>query len=283
MLKGKTPLLVAIVLGVLAGIIAYSAIKQKENEVRRGWDLVPVIVAATDIAAGTEIALEMVAQRPIPSQFVSASNIKFDEHVLNTLVGQKVMVEIKAGDPLLWTQFETTKGFEKLSTVVQKKGRAVTITVGETGAVGGWVRPNDLVDVLGTFRDPQSNEMVTVTLLQNVIVLATGKITGTTNVQYVEEGKKNYSNVSLQLLPEEAEIVTLASQLGQLTLALRNPEDIDTSEERGRATIQTLLTGERVKALQRIRMNTLQVQVIHGRSSRNEGDSNVISGRSGGN
>ena len=37
MLKGKSPLLVALVLGLLAGVVAYSAIKKKEYDVRVGW------------------------------------------------------------------------------------------------------------------------------------------------------------------------------------------------------------------------------------------------------
>jgi pilus assembly protein CpaB len=121
------------------------------------------------------------------------------------------------------------------------------------------VRPNDHIDILGTFQDPKSGQMVTVTLLQNVIVLATGKITGSTNIQALDIGERNYQSVTVMVLPEEAEIVVLASQLGHLHLTLRNPEDIGGEEERARATIETLLTGERVKALKRKRERTFQI------------------------
>ena len=47
MLKGKTPLIVALALALVAGVIAYSAVKKKEQDVRRGWNLVPVVVAAS--------------------------------------------------------------------------------------------------------------------------------------------------------------------------------------------------------------------------------------------
>ncbi|HEY0881152.1 MAG TPA: Flp pilus assembly protein CpaB, partial [Archangium sp.] len=53
--------------------------------------------------------------------------------------------------------------------------------------------------------------------------------------------------------------------LGNLTLSLRNEEDIDVLEERGRATISTLLSGERTKVLQQKRFNT--IQVIRGASA----------------
>jgi pilus assembly protein CpaB len=61
------------------------------------------------------------------------------------------------------------------------------------------------------------------------------------------------------VLPEEAEILVLATQFGGLYLSLRNPEDIGGEEERGRATIDTLLTGERVRALKRKRERTFQI------------------------
>src|SRR5262249_32982035 len=103
--------------------------------------------------------------------------------------------------------------------------------------------------VIGTFRDPNGNEQIAVTLLQNVIVLATGKITGTSNINLIPEAQRDYNTVSLLVLPEEAEILTLASELGSLTLVLRNDQDVDVLEERGRTTLQTLLSGERAKNL----------------------------------
>jgi pilus assembly protein CpaB len=127
------------------------------------------------------------------------------------------------------------------------------------------VRPNDHVDIIGTFKDPATNEQVAVTLLQNVIILATGKITGTTNINLIPEAERSYGNVSLLVIPEEAEILVLSQELGNLTLSLRNEEDIDVLEERGRATINTLLSGERTKVLQQKRFNT--IQVIRGSSA----------------
>ena len=46
-----------------------------------------------------------------------------------------------------------------------------------------------------------TSESVAVTLMQNVSVLATGKITGTTNVNLIPESQREYSNVSLMVLP----------------------------------------------------------------------------------
>ncbi len=255
--RGKTPLFVALVLGLVAGGVSYSAIKKKEADVRKGWNLVPVVVAAVDISEGTVVTMEMVSQRSIPEQFVTSSVVKPDS--ASYIVNQKVLVPLQAGDPLQWSQFETTKAAERLSTKVQKKARAITIDSKTVTSVGGWVRPNDHVDIIGTFKDPATGEQVAVTLLQNVIVLATGKITGTTNINLIPEGQRDYNNVSLLVIPEEAEILVLSQELGALTLSLRNEDDIDVLEERGRATINTLLSGERTRVLQQKRFNTIQV------------------------
>jgi pilus assembly protein CpaB len=256
LLKGKIPLLVALGLGLLAGVVAFSAIKKREADARRGWNLVGVIVADQDIREGSTITSEMISQRPVPEQFVTSSVVKPD--AVSYVLNQKVLVPIQAGDMLLWTQFETLKS-ERLSSRIQRRGRAISIDVSRKSSVGGWVRPNDHVDVIGTFRDPSTNENVAVTLLQNVVVLATGKMTGTTNLNLVPESQRDYSNVTLLLIPEEAEIVTLAAELGSLSLSLRNEEDVDPIEERGRATVQTLLSGERTKTNQQRRQQIVQI------------------------
>ncbi len=128
--------------------------------------------------------------------------------------------------------------------------------VNERSSVGLWVRPNDHVDVLGTFRDPATNQMVAVTMLQNVIVLATGQLT---EASHSRRSDNTYSTVTLLVLPEEAEIMVLAQEQGSLYLSLRNSEDISIFEERARTTIQTLITGERVKELQKRRYRTIQI------------------------
>lgn len=257
MLKGKTPLIVAAVLGLLAFVVSWSAIRKRESDVRKGWNLVPVVVAAVDMSEGTVVTMDMVSQRSIPEQFVTSSVVKPDS--ANYIVGQKVLVTLQAGDALLWSQFETTKAAERLSTKVQKKARAITISTETKTSVGGWVRPNDHVDLIGTFKDPSSGEQVAVTLMQNILVIATGKITGTTNVNLVPEGQREYNNVSLLVTPEDVEMLVLAQELGALTMSLRNEDDLNMLEERGRATINTLLSGERLKILEQKRISTIQV------------------------
>src|SRR5438067_4945442 len=151
----------------------------------------------------------MVAAREFPVRFVTESflRVQDDGTVKDDPVGQRLRAPLKAGDPVLASHFEGVRETD-LSTMVNPRGRAVTIDVQERNAVGLWVKPNDHVDVIGSFRDPQTQQLRTMTLLQNVVVLATGRITA--NSMYVAEEDKRFATVTVLALPEEAEMLTLA-------------------------------------------------------------------------
>lgn len=272
MLQGKYPLLIALALGLLAGVIAYSAIKARERAVREGWATTRILCASQDVTEGVELDENSVATCEIPEKFVTESFIKVgdDNEPAMMPIGQKVLVPLKAGDPILYSHFESQRDFS-LSESIPTKARAIAIELAEKGSVNQWVRPNDHVDVVGTFRDPETRELIAVTLLQNLIVLATGRISGMSIV--VNEDDRRYSQVVLMALPEEAEILALAQESGTLTLTLRNPKDLEIEPVRTTKTDgKTLLTGERTALLSTIRKTTFQtVDIIRGTSRQKEG------------
>ena len=269
MLSGKNPLFIALALGLMAGLIAYSAIKAQQKKVKQGWDTVNILCAKVDIPEGTELDNEMIAVKEMPTRFVTESNIKVDEDGTlkqDSPVGQRVMVPLKAGDPILVSHFESAREAE-FSTMINPKGRAVSIDVQERNAVGLWVRPNDHVDVIGSFRDPDTTQLKTVTLLQNVVVLATGHINA--NTTFVPEEEKRFQTVTLLALPEEAELLTLAQETGTITLLLRNPDDLDYQENRKVLDQKQLLSPNQANELQAKRYTT--IQIIRGSKASNEG------------
>lgn len=107
--KGSMSPLAAAILGAIGGLVvgavglgflSYNLVKR---DARRGWNLVPVVVAAQDIPDGTVVTLDMISQRQVPEQFVTSSVVRPESasHVVN----QKVLAPLQAGDPLLWSQF----------------------------------------------------------------------------------------------------------------------------------------------------------------------------------
>jgi pilus assembly protein CpaB len=278
-LSGKNPLFIALALGLVAFLVHYWAIKKKEESVREGWDTVKILCATQDIPEGTELDQEMVAFCDMPEKFVTESFIRIEEDNTSKQelpIGQRILVPLKKHDPVLISHFESRREAE-FSTMINQKGRAVTIDVQERNAVGLWVRPNDHVDVVGTFRDTApasgsreggegggSGGLKTVTLLQNVVVLATGHVSA--NTSYVPEEEKRYQTVTLLVLPEEAEILTLAQETGTLTLLLRNPDDLDYQEKRQVVDQKALLSGAQANELQQKRYKT--IQIIRGSGSK---------------
>jgi len=69
-------------------------------------DLVPVVIAAVDIEEGTVVTMDLVQQRTMPKRYVTTSIIQPDS--ASYVIGQRLLVPVQKGDPLLWTQFETT-------------------------------------------------------------------------------------------------------------------------------------------------------------------------------
>lgn len=287
MLQGKYPLLIALVLGLLAGIIAYSAIKARERAVRVGWDTRRILCAKVDVEEGTELDEEMITICEIPERFITESFFVIpegDEQGGMMPFGQKVLVPLRTGDPILYSHFESEREFT-IAEAVPLKARAMSIEVSEKSAVSQWIRPNDHVDVVGTFRDPEGQDLVSVTLLQNIIVLATGRYSGMSTYQTEED--KRYTHVTLLVLPEEAEILALASESGTLTLTLRNPKDLegkDASAMQLLTNTKTLLTGDRQEAARKKREATFQApsvgpEIIRGTTgTREKGDASIPGG-----
>lgn len=262
MTKGIIPIIVALVLAALAAFLFWGIVENAKRSARAGWELTDVVVAAGNIAPGTILSEDLVTTDKIPQKFKTQDMVEPRE--LDTILGNEVIFPVQQGDPLSWHHLRGRESAEdRLSKAVTKKGRAITISVTDRSAVAGMIRPSDHVDVLGTFRDPTDNRLVAVTLLQNIIVLATGRMRPMHRSAVAKAS--DYNTLTLLVLPAEAEILVLAQQLGQLYMTLRNPEDLDVYQERARTTITTLITGQRVKKLRKERYRTIQaIKVIRG-------------------
>src|SRR3990167_9377102 len=127
MLKGKTPLIIGVVLGLAAFVIGWSGLQRERVNIRKGYNLVPVVVSAVDISEGTVVTMDMVSQRSVPEMFVTSSVVKPDSATY--VIGQKVQVAVAAGDPLLWNQFESTRAVERLAARILMRARALAVEV----------------------------------------------------------------------------------------------------------------------------------------------------------
>jgi len=125
--------------------------------------------------------------------------------------------------------------------------RAVALRVNEVVGVAGFVTPGMKVDVLiaGTPPNNKNSDLGTrtKTLLQNIEVLSAGQ-----NIQKDAEGKPvSVPVVNVLVTPEQAEILSLASNETRIQLILRNP--IDTEQSKTLGTNLAALFNENVKRL----------------------------------
>lgn len=242
-MKQKFVLIAAIAFGLVAALLTRSWISSKEADYQRRHDeltrktaRVKVICAYRTLPKGTIITTEDVAEGSVPELSVRGRpSISREDYP--RILGRRLEQTIEKNTPIFWSDIEGgTAGFKGLAYDIQSGMRAVSIAVSGANAVSGMIRPNDTVDVLGTFTfgdeaGATADELVTLTMLQNVTVLATGSETAKT-LDPMARNAAGYSTITLEVTPREAELLVFAQQMrGRLSLTLRNPSDVQYESE----------------------------------------------------
>ena len=195
-----------------------------------------VAIAKVDLKWGTILTKEMIEKKSflkgsLPSGIFSDTT---------ALVGRVLISPIKANEPILESRLAPTNiRTGGVAAVVSPKKRAVAIKVDKVIGVAGFIHPNNRVDVLVTLTSGKSPTSITKTVLENILVLATGP-------EFETKGKEEKSSpvdvVTLEVTPEEAEKLALAATEGKILLALRNFSDTEEVMTKG-MTIPTLLAS----------------------------------------
>ncbi len=230
-----------VVLGVAlsAGLgAAYLTMGSKPEPVVRALPPPPpapseaLLVAAHDIGFGSVIADGDVRWQPWPKEQVPMGTIARSTQPagIESVRGAIVRSTFSAGEVLRADRLVKGNGSGFMAAVLPGGMRAVAIDLTDQGksAAGGFILPNDRVDVIRTFHpDDAPGSFASETILANIRVLAIG--------QSVQEksGERTVigSTATLEMLPEQAEKVILAQRTGQLTLSLRSMTDQSKSDE----------------------------------------------------
>lgn len=237
-MKRKIVLIASLVMGVIAAILTRLYVASRESEAqakidainRRYGGPIDVLCFKRDVPGGTVIAQSDLGLLTVPANGVRGQALGRED--LSSVVGRKVLLGHRKKEVLFWSDIEggnpNTKG---LSADIKRQMRAISITCMGSASVSGMVRPNDHVDVIGTFAFPGSDgrvgkgDVVASTILQNVLVLATGQTTAKTRKENLGLNR-GYSTVTLEVTPREAEMLAFTEQMkGRLTLTLRNRND----------------------------------------------------------
>lgn len=240
-MKQKMVPIVSIAVGLLAFFMTRSYIVSKQNslrdqeaQMRKNFRTVYVVCAREDLPKGAILRLPDLGKVLVPQ--ATASKAVSTEN-LESLIDRKLQTRVNKGEPIFWQDIEGgTQTGVTLAPLVQKGLRAISVPVAGASAVSGMVQPGDYVDILGTFtlpskKNPAESEIATLTLLQNVTVLATGQKMSKNASEQKGSAAASYSSVTVEVTPREAELIVFAQQMqGRLTMTLRNPSD--NSDER---------------------------------------------------
>jgi pilus assembly protein CpaB len=227
-MRDKIILGLSLLVGVLAFVLTHQYLKSERDRLYAGAEKITVIVAKRDLPAGTVLETGDLALNAVFKKAVGANVFRADD--LNLLLNKKLLFSLKRADPVLWSHVERPQDRAGgLAPMIKSGLRAISITAGGDAAVSGHVKPNDRVDIIGTFTFPSRDnpgemESVTLTVLQDVTVLATGRELARQD----DLGREirsmqatGYSTVTLEVTPREAELLVFAQHVkGQLKLSL---------------------------------------------------------------
>ena len=251
-----------VVLGVAlaaGGVAAFLASRSHEPEPAKEpvaqIETADVLIAKGDLPRGQVIAASDIGWQAWPTTAMNSNFIKKSDRpdAINEFVGAIVRVPIASGEPIREPAVVFAKGSGFLAAVLPRGMRAVAMDISPESAAGGFILPEDHVDVVLTRRDKAAEKTsgiekyVTETILRNVRVLGIDQAVDEKDGQKVVVGK----TATLELTSPQAETLALSRQLGTLSLALRSlvdsrstiPEDgIDNGDKSG-GSINTVRYG----------------------------------------
>ncbi|HEV3084833.1 MAG TPA: Flp pilus assembly protein CpaB [Gemmataceae bacterium] len=212
-MKPKTLILmvVAIACGLVASYMTSRVIADRSDKPTD--EKVTVLVARKNLTMGTYIK--------DPEQLFEEKQFTKGEEPKKAIRNFEELKDKRLNKPLSAEQFVSpddvqTKDQDGLSAVMTKGKRAFAIKVDAASSVGGFVLPHSRVDIVSVVQRNE-NETYSKIILQDILVLA------------VDQGKDRpddkqaviANTVTVQVTPQQAEVLTLAQRLGTLSLLLR--------------------------------------------------------------
>jgi pilus assembly protein CpaB len=221
------------------GLLAAFSVSRYLSSAQANTNVTKVAVAKVDIPLGTKIIAEQVGEVEVPSGTIPDGAFES----AGKLVGRVAIVNIAAREAITDTKLAPQGTEGGLTALIPEGYRAMTVKVDDAAGVSGFIQPGTLVDVVVVI-DPKENsnqDPISKVVLQNIKVLA--------NAQNIDRPKNEreattVKAVTLQVTPEQAEKLALASNEGKLQLIMRNSTDQGDSQTVG-VNKRSLLTGER--------------------------------------
>lgn len=246
---------VAVVAGGLAAVMAgrQTLVVAPPPEPVAQLETTEILVAKGDIGLGHTVAASDMQWQVWPVAAAGPYFIRKSAKpaAIEELSGSIARSPMVVGEPIREAKLIKANGSGFMAAILPSGMRAVSTEISpETGA-GGFILPNDHVDVILSRHDREAEKaagydtFVSETVLKNIRVLAIDQAVEEKNGQKVVVGK----TATLELAPRQAETLALARQLGTLSLALRSIADgskqrsDENTDRRSSSSINTVRFG----------------------------------------
>lgn len=217
-------------------------VRVKEVEVAT----VQVLVAGRDLEVGELVTPEDMVWANWPEATTNENQFNDGDNpeAIEELTGSVVRTRMYANEPIIPQKIVQKGETGYMAAILTPGMRAISVEIrSETGA-GGFILPDDRVDVILTHEveivlgNERVERPVTTTIIENARVLAID----TAHVQSEGELAITGSTATLELKPKQAELLALGERLGSISLALRAVSDVNAAG--GEVTAKTeLLDG----------------------------------------
>ena len=213
---------------VMAGLLAKKAISQKpvqQAEVVQKAKTTDVLIASKDIEVGEKLNPGTVVWKAWPVDNIQDSMITKDEKpdAEQSFAEGRASVPMFEGETIMDKKvvFPGTSGF--MAAVLPKGMRAISVAISSRSSAGGFILPNDRVEVIITRKisGPKSQIVKSETVISNVRVLAINQIFKQSK-EDVDVSLKEGETATLELSLQQAEVLARVESEGELTLALRS-------------------------------------------------------------
>jgi pilus assembly protein CpaB len=217
----------AFVVATAGGLITYKSLMSRSQQAKAAAPSVQVVLARKDLELGTVLKEGDLYLADWSGELPLGSTNKMSE-----LYGRGVTTAIYAKEPVIESRLAPKGAGGGLAAMIPKGMRAFTIPVNEVVGVAGFVTAGQHVDLLISGTSPGGNGnqgMLSRTLLQNLEILSAGQ-----DFKKDPEGKPvAVQVVNVLVTPEQAEILSLATNQTSIRMVLRNPLDHEVAKTPG--------------------------------------------------
>jgi pilus assembly protein CpaB len=220
--------------GIAAYLASRSDNKPQPAEAVAQLQTMDVLVAKADIGLGQSVTPDDLQWQTWPTAAASNNFIRRNDRpdATTQIAGSIARAPFIAGEPIREQKLVKANGSGFMAAILPTGMRAISTEISpETGA-GGFILPNDRVDVILSRREKNPDRSASNDIVVSEIILANIRVLAIDQAPKEKDGQNSVvgKTVTLELKPEQAPLLAAARQAGTLSLALRSIADVNQAE-----------------------------------------------------